>query len=485
VASEVRALLVFLLLGVALLGMSLVTLPGCRGARTSALIVQIIAPDETNPAAGRGSGVLRVRVEQNGEILEGETDVRSERFDLIVPIRSYATPARIQVELDLERGLQIGAVPYFAPLGAGFVRVVVGAPGTCATLIEPRLPDPRIDAALVAVDANLLLFGGTTARAGGSGHDRVGVIGAIHLTWGGGYVENALDPLTVPLGATRAARLASTDRVVAISDSRTEAVLYDLGFNVVPRETVLDVHDGVGASSALVDLDTDGVAIVGGGTESAPGGTITWIDATGAISETPLAEPRAHPAAIRVGPGILIAGGQAEGRPFLEYARLRERGIPIAGTEAPVRRAPVVVRDPSRRAALVLGGEDATGQPVSETTIVTGCPDACTVAPGPVWERARLGPAIAETDRSTFLLGGTSIDPTSHGSMASAAVDEIVIVGDTVSFETFGDLDRPRARATAVHLASGLVLVVGGVGPEGVGLATFTLCWPNALEPWH
>jgi hypothetical protein len=132
-----------------------------------------------------------------------------------------------------------------------------------------------------------------------------------------------------------------------------------------------------------------------------------------------------------------------------------------------------------------LGGEDATGQPVSETTIVTGCPDACTVAPGPVWERARLAPAIAETDRSTFLLGGTSIDPTSHGSMASAAVDEIVIVGDTVSFETFGDLDRPRARATAVHLASGLVLVVGGVGPEGVGLTTFTLCWPNALEPWH
>jgi hypothetical protein len=460
-------------------------LPGCESRRADALVVQIIAPDETNPTAGRGPGTLRVRVDQNGVVRTAEAEVRGETFDLVMPIASYVAPARIQAELELERGLSIGAVPFFLPIAAGFVRVVVGAPGTCAGLVEPRLADPRIDAALVGVDANLLLVGGTTALEGGIGHDRIGVLGAIHLTWEGGYSEDILDRFTAPLRATRAARLGATDRILAISETRTDAVIYDLGLHAAPRETSVPLHPGAGAGSALADLGAEGIAIVGGGTEDAPASAITWIDVRGTATTTALAIPRARPAAIRIGEGIVIAGGQSEGAPLFEYARLRDRGVPIAGTEGPTRRAPILVRDPSARTALLLGGADASGLPDTRTWLVTGCPAACSVVEGPAWERARLSPAIAETGRSTFLLGGTAVDPLSRTLGPSAAVDEVVIVGGAISLETFGDLDRPRERAAAAHLESGVVVVVGGRVEGGGGASTITLCWPNALEPWR
>ena len=131
-------------------------------------------------------------------------------------------------------------------------------------------------------------------------------------------------------------------------------------------------------------------------------------------------------------------------------------------------------------AALVIGGEDASGEPLDTTLLVTGCPAACTVTAGPTWTRPRRAPTVLATDEHTWLLGGSRSDGT-----ASDAVDVVVFAGpdlSTIQLQQDRTLENARARGTAVELDSGIIVLLGGERGPDDPLQTLEMCWPAALE---
>lgn len=464
----------------------LVLVAGCdEPSRADRIGVYLTDATGANPALGCGPGTLEVRVDQG----PGEHRFASEAlvsadgsFDLPLEIATYAAITRIQVGFDLESCDLLGAVPPFSLVHVGAVMVVTGERLSCADLDAPRLATGRTSAALVALGANQFIVGGTTR---GVSTDRLIPVALPYLTLDDAIPNasaNPLPELTHALRETRAARLGTSRMVIASSD---RVFRFDTDLREGDREQPLEgVHEGAGGRSAVIGLGNEGVAIVGGegvGGEGEGEGvaSISWIDRTNdAVLVTPLATARRDPSVVVVGDALLIAGGQVEGEPLYELARFRRPGVAVAGSPTETREGAVLV-SPDRRVALLLGGLAEDGTVRADTTLVTGCPDACRFAEGSAWQSPRLAPALASTARATWLVGGESAD-----GVASSDVDVVRVVGDVVSVQALsGGLPTPRRAASAAELADGVITVFGGVDDEGTELGTFAVCWPSELDP--
>lgn len=470
----------------ALATLLLVLVAGCdEPSRAGAIRVILSDATGASPALGCGPGTLEAVVDQGFGQHRFEVDdvpVSADgTFDLPLEIATYTAITRIQVGFDLETcDRLLGTVPPFWLAGVGVAVVVTGERLTCADLEAPSLTTGRTGPALVSMGVNLFVVGGTTR---GTSTDRLIPVFGPWLTLDDAIPagdDNPFPTLTRPLQQTRAARL-GVSRLVIASGDRTFRFDTDLE-DGDGEQAIAGVHEGAGGRSALVDLGNEGVAIVGGAestAEDAEGvASISWIDAsTGGVRVTALATPRRDPAAVWVGGGLLIAGGQAEGQPLLEFAPNRGDGAALEGSPTEARAGAVLVA-PERRLAMLLGGLAADGTVRADTSIVSGCP-ACRLSEGAVWETPRLRPALAHTATATWLVGGESAE-----GVASADVDVVRVVGDVVSVQalTEGRLPTPRRAAGAAELADGVVAVFGGVDDEGAELGSMALCWPSQLD---
>jgi hypothetical protein len=467
----------------------LLALGGCEGGGSdNTFAIYLVDPNGENPVTGLGPGELRVEVDQGEGFVPSVGEVRNGTFDIAVGIASHVEPTRVRAIFDLESGIRHGASPWFASLDSGFVNVIVGEPGTCATMVEPRT-DVRIDAALVpfgigvGMGVNHLVLGGTSSPGLESeGHDAIGSLVTIWLAHESAFTDENefFGALSRSLRETHVAPLTATDSaaryLIAALAARDVVFVLDVGDEIA--ETDITAHAGAGASSTLVELGPDGAAIVGGAVDGAPVAQVTWVGDDIATTITALATARVRPAVVRLQDGgLLVAGGQAEGQPEIELVPFGGAGAAVTGAPTAVRDRPILVSDPSRRSALLLGGRDATGALRADSLIVD-CTGACTVRPAASWARPRLDPAIARTGAATWLLGGTRADGT-----VSSDVDRVVIAGTEASIaEIPGGLPTPRARADAFELAGGVVVVAGGVEAADRPSRDVAICWPIALE---
>lgn len=464
-------------------------LGGCDDApRADAISVQIVDADGDNPLDGLGgSGTITITIDQ------GDADHRetfTERygggsFDIPRGIGSYVANTRLRVEIESDDGERlIGASPAFFPFTAGFVRVVVGPPASCATLADPMLPAERVDLAFVSDESNLWIIGGTTR---GSSFDLPMVVGAIHLTWSDALVA---DPTTLEVWTSEFAPFDSGLRAthaVRFGGAGAFAVrTHDRAFLWAPSEPetrITSPTHTIGAGTTLVDLGREGVALVGGASGETEGvAAITWVDPAGDVTTTTLSAPRRDPAAIWLDGALVIAGGQPEGAPLLETAALRSDATPLDGARTERRPGALLFRDPARDVAALASGLDATGTALrTDALLVTGCPAACAVTalPEGTWPEPRLAPATVETASATWALGGTDAAGT-----ASRVAEQVVVTNVALSFETTAaPLETARARHAAAPLAQGVVVIAGGLDDDSDPVRTLGICWPRALDP--
>jgi hypothetical protein len=463
----------------------LVLLVGCEEApRETARMVQIVDERGGNPVADLGPGELRIEIDQ-GDAAQRQTIVapyRGGTFDITSPIRDYGLPTRLGVEIESDDSLahRIGAVPAFVPIFVGFARVVMGEPLRCAGLAQPRLPEERLDLALVSQGATLWAIGGTNR---GASTDIPWSISAPQLTWADAIVDPtmipgvAIDPFSPGLRESQAMLLGTTGAILVLEQSR--AFMWRPG----EGETPISLHDGAGSDSTLANLGNDGIAVVGGNDSA----KISWVAINGTVSETRMTAERRSPAAAFVSGALVIAGGQEEGQSLIELAALGQDGVAIDAGGTSARVAPVLVRDDSRRMAALMGGQDASGEFVREVWLVRSCP-ACeieTLASEFDWAQPRLDSALVETLEGTWILGGMAADacPVGTPMCASRGADRVVVNADGVTFESMM-LDVPRARASATELAQGIVVLLGGLDASGREVDHLTMCWPERLEPW-
>lgn len=447
---------------------------GCDDASRAPFSIEVVTAGGTNPVAGATTGRLHVLVAQDGQPTRDQAvDLSGGTFQLDVTIASYGAPTRLGVELVRDGVTSLGAVPTFAPLGFGFVRVPVVPAGSCATVATQRLATPRARAAVVSVDALLAVVGGVGSD--GTAASSVERFWSPQLTASDGsgpLLSGSLAP-----GAARALRFAGQPRMLVLGPSG--ASILDFGGDTTePIASLGGLHAGAGEASALVDLVASGMAVVGG----LDAASVSWIGVDRSVQQSELPAPRAGAAAASWGAseGLLVAGGNADGEPTFAYvpaavaARSDVLGFDLPGGSAPLRGG-VVLRSPDGASALYLGAIDELGAVSTETWLVRGCPRACAVEPGPAWPDAREGFAVAPTSTGAWLVGGRV-----RGA-PSARVERIVWSAGEPSIEATS-LVTARDDAAVTPLAGGMILVVGGRGAERA-LESFELCAPASLEP--
>lgn len=455
------------------------SLAGCDESGRAPFSVEVVTAAGGNPVAGATTGRLRVLVAQDGQpTREQAVDLSGGTFQLDVAIASYGIPTRLGAELVRDGATSLGAVPTFAPLGFGFVRVPVVPAGTCATVAAQRLATPRAEAAVVAVDALVAVVGGVASDgAAVSGIER---FWSPQLTASEG--SGPTHPRAFAEGPVRAMRFAGQPRILVVSGRR--AVVLDFGGDVTDDmiDSVLATHAGTGAASALVDLGALGLAIVGGsdGPNAVP--TISWVGIDRSVQTSALPHARAGAAATSWGASeaILVAGGQGPGEPSFAFvpAAVAARED-VVGFELPTPppsplRGGVLLRAPDGRSALWVGATDETGAASARTWLVRGCPSACEVVAGPDWPAPRTRFAAVVTSAGAWIVGGR------EAGAPSARVERVTWTGSEPSFAPT-TLGSAREDAAVTELAGGMLLVVGGRGPGGV-VDGFELCAPSALE---
>ena len=436
------------------------------GGGPSAFVIELVDAAGRSPLGDARTGTITVRVRQaDATPVETSAEIANGTFVLDAPI---------QAELELDGERRIGALPLFVPFAYGSARLVVGAPATCAVLTEPVMVVAREHGALVPFDASLLAVGGL--ERDGAPSSRIDALVGVQLAY---TQESSLRELTrLPdgVGRTRALRLARTLSMVVVSDERRFVVDVD-PTHIGRFDRDLALHPGAGSESALVDLG-DGVAIVGGASGDSAVRDISWVDSAGNVSTSRLRFARRGASAARVGAGILVAGGQAEGEPlyewFLTYPPEARDDVVTFGDTTAVSR-PTLVPNPGRDVALLVGGTLADASVRSATQLVYGCPTSCTVDAGPVWEAPRTELALVEREADALLIGGRD----AAGPVPT--VERVVYAAATPRIESHASLGSARAQPAAAPLASGVVLVAGGRGLDGA-LATLELCFPPELD---
>ena len=424
--------------------------------------LRLVAPSGESPLASASS--VRLRVQQgDAALVEREVTVRDGSFGADVPLADLITRVRIGVEVVGGGPLQIGAPPPFVPVEAAgtAVRIPVGVPDSCARVEGMELDTGRFGIALARHDTFVLTAGGAAAAEPSAA---IGFLDLLELDTG------AFEPLEIALGPTRAAAYSPSRAIVLPTGAAP--LRYDLRSTETP---VLagDLHDGAGYASTALELGADGAVVLGGeDTSEAPVADITWIAPDGVARRSVLATPRANAAAVRLGGTILVVGGTAASTdPWAELVPVGGDGAALAvATED--RQGGILVPAPDGQRALLLGGTGPGGGPIEDTVLFTCSSTSCETTDGPTFARARTGIAVAIAPAGGALLAG--------GDGPVASVDRVSF-DDTAAFiEPIGDLETPRAHASAFATEPGLAFVVGGTTPDGP-LADVELCFPRSL----
>lgn len=462
---------------------------GCSESTTPVLTIELIDPaNGANPAAGIVSGTLTVAVEEGGDdrCASGgcSSDIEGGSFTLDVPIVSAEEPTRVQAFIDGGDDPLAGATPFFthneglgAVVGQGslVVRVAMLPEGQCTELAAPgdavsgvpRLFVPRRDAG-VAVRRNVALVAGGVGAEGATGRwDRWDQATSNFL---GESVEIR------PIGP--ADGLAITENLSlfvgdagAVAFSRTDGP---------PEPSALTIHEGASHRSALHTL-ADTVAVVGGEDTD----EVSWLPfervnvifhRLGEATSTRMLAPRTDPAVAPFEDGLLVVGGAGPDGPAAEILRPGQDGelafdLDVEGSGG------FLLPSPSQRAYLWIGRQLNDGTFPEDTVLITGCPDRCSASlDGPTWEDPR-GASGAWTAAGAFwLVGG--------GDAPSARTDRVLWSGDEPRIERGPDLAHGRAGASVVENASGVIAVIGGLGPDSLR-DDLELCLPSGgLDPF-
>ncbi|MFK7986527.1 MAG: hypothetical protein AB8I08_10935 [Sandaracinaceae bacterium] len=467
-----------------LLLLTLLVLMGCEsGSSGSELRFEMIRADGQNAARGL-SGHLVVEVEQGGVPIDCPngacaTPIMGGDFDLVLPIRSLTDDTLVRAwlcnntndaaECTLDRADRVSALPRFAVFGEGFetgelpARLVMEPHDSCAVLQaesvstsgdDVLLSVARRDAAVFVRRNAALIVGGVAGSEQPSGavdfYDQVVA-----------ELRPPLPTLSPVLGRARGVML--SDDLSLVAGGRSFFYIR----NPVPGPPVLggvDLHDGAGLESAVVERP-GGAAVLGGG----GGATASWVATDGAVEISSLATARVNAAAGAMASGVLVVGGgvgaeiaRASGSTALE---VEERLLPDDAEGG------FVAVSPDGDAALYFGF--VTGGAVStESVLFTGCSD-CAAAEGPEWTRARAEASFVTTDAGTsWVIGGD----------ASNLTDRVRWEGAVPRFEDGPELTHARAGASVIEQASGIIVVLGGEGPDRMR-GDVELCYPSRLDP--
>jgi len=389
-------------------------------------------------------------------------------FQLDVPLSDYVSLTHIDIDLLRDGARLYGSTVDFSPFDYGFVRVVVVPAGTCETVSTQALATPRAGHAMVTLDHWTFGVGGV--RGDGAPIQTVETWRTAQLTHVMANVAaTQLDQAepqvrAIPLDFYRALVAGSRFSVLDLTP-RTPAA----DFNV----PLAGVHEGAGELSALADLGSNfGVAIVGGVSTS----NISWVLGR-AVTTSEMPQPRREATAMRLASGneVLVIGGNDEGSTLGAVVPrtegLRNNVVSFGPTNA--RRGGWLAPSSNRRSALYVGSRDDTGTVTPETFLITGCPAACVVVPGPMWNGARENATFVDGPDGTWILGGL------EGAASVSTVERIEWDDATPRFTTSGALNTPRESAAAVHLAGGMILVSGGRNGTTM-LSDFELCAPSS-----
>lgn len=448
------------------------TLLGCSDGPRPAFRIEVVNAQGQSPILGVATGRIDVTVtqrtdrdveERRSATIEGGT------FQLEVPVSNYASLTHIDIDLLRDGALLYGSTVEFSPLYYGFIRIVMVPAGTCETVSTQALATPRAGHAMLTLGD--LTFGIGGVRADGAPIQSIEGWGTAQLT--NVLANQAPDQLDQAEPQVRAVPLDFYSALIAgsrfsIYDKNPELPAAELN---VP---LAGVHEGAGEFSALADLGTNfGVAIIGG--VSAP--SISWV-LSRTVTTSALPQPRREATAMRLASGseLLVVGGNDDGNALGAIvptsAGLRNNVVSFGPTDA--RRGGWLAASPDRRSALYIGSRDGTDTLTPETFLITGCPTACTVTPGPMWNEARENATfVDDPDGTTWILGGL------EGAASVSTVERIEWDGAVPRFTTSGALRTPRESAAAVHLAGGMILISGGRNGATM-LSDFELCAPSS-----
>lgn len=440
--------------------------------------IQLVDGQGGNPVRGV-TGSLTVSVYQTGATPQSTTSpIMDGLFQIDVPIGSYEAITAISAEINRTGGTRlIGATIPFVPFNYGYIRVVMGEPGQCVSLSEPRLGGARISPGIAVVEASGISIGGAVL---GSPVAAVDVFSPVQLT--ADATAGTFAMLSEGFGITRLVPFgdASTD-LFALDESH--AIRYDANGDpaTTNRERAVVLHAGAGPRSALTTTlgssVPSGVAVVGGLDGDRPVTDIRIVPrADGATSSFVLMHPRAGASAVQMGDGLLVAGGQADGLPMFEWVSLTGTRSSVFG-DTVGRADGVLALSRDGRTALYYLGRTSDGALPVTSYVISGCPSACVAVPGPVTALGRTSPAVTQREVATVVVGGADLD-----GAATNVVEEVRFPAPgTVTLSVLGTLAQARRDTAAITLGGGTILVAGGRGTEDV-LDTMELCFPEALE---
>lgn len=426
---------------------------------TFVLDTRIVTADGANPLEGRGYDHLRIVWAQSGyDTVVQEIDLTGDSFEVGFDLDTLAS-SQVRVELTGPSGTIHGAPPTFSPADSGgFLRVVVGEPGTCARISRLEAPEPaRADSAYLRWQGYLIQFGGL-ADSG-----RASAVTFSDLYWA--EAAAPLPDLLEPVGATKAAFFGST---MALILSEEGVWAYEIDPRKVEgdeRSTTKLLYDSAGIASAVVRNGEGVVLVAGGGDASSPDAAMARVATNGRTVVTSMAGARAFAGAAPAGTSdVVVAGGtRAPGAPFVEWVDMSTLATTIVDDPAAeaVRNEPLVLEGESSH--WIVGGMDAAGDPITTSWVLSGCPEACALEPGPEVD-VRTAP---RADGLTLTDGLSVFTAVEAGGW---------------HLEPVADLARERNAAGIVVYESGMVFLHGGRDPDGPHLDG-ELCFPAELTP--
>lgn len=453
-----------------------------QGPSNGIIQMRILGTDGANPVDGVDEGTLTIAVRHDGQLVDCDggpctSEIRDGDFKLDLPLTSFSAITAVNVEIEGDGERWIGAMPPFLPWGegvdlTGVARIAVGHPMRCEPLTlegpvtgdPPHLEKPRRRVAAVVRRNVVLLAGGLDADDADDDHvDR--------------FDELLIDTDPLPtweapkeIGAAHGLSL-TEDTSLVVGDA--SSWVFQRAESTPPRAVAITLA-GASFESALVDLGASGGAVVGG-TES---DAIHWLYDDGvSAGTTHLVTPRAAPAAVALGGGVLVVGGNVPGTPAAEWAQNNQNGEPLDASDLPAARGGFLLPSPDRTAAIWIGFETAEG-PSTQTWVFRDCRD-CVAEQGPItWDGARAEvTAVVTRAGALWLIGGEDADGNPSG-----LVDIVRWAGSTPTIERGPDLQYLRAGAIAFEHASGIVTIAGGRGEGGLR-NDVEMCFPAGLDP--
>lgn len=371
-----------------------------------------------------------------------------------------------RIELDDASGLAlVGGTPWLTQADGSSVRVVMGAPGTCAIVPSLALATGRDAVGVALVGRYVLVAGGSEAGGPSAKVDRLDLVS---------LSRTAMPDAAAPLGPSRAARIDRTSALV-LSDLGEPFIQTLASLDATTGRSLPALHPGGETSQQIANVGPSGAAVVG----TSPSGTPT--------NELSFVLPDSHYVfvnAIETSATQRMAAAGATGLYVASYdtpTHFRFEHIPSEAGDVRFRvgyddgagasrerRFGTLMSDRDGVTFGVIGGTDQNGAVRDDTMTIGGCPALCYTAAGPTWTHARSGATFTSDG---FIAGGDGPD---------GRVERVRLrPSDTAPMviEDFATLNVPRSRPGVVALPSGPILVIGGQGASGRVTET-EICFP-------